>query len=118
MILGMFFSPRWRALATASDMIRLAFSCLSKGATSSWLCVRRGVLFSEGELDEDEEEDDDDEDDDDEEEEEEEDELLFITGLRARTWLAGPLVFFRGFKITRKKKSAKVDVSISKTYYR
>ncbi|TNN33384.1 hypothetical protein EYF80_056450 [Liparis tanakae] len=85
--LGMFFSPRCRALAIASDIIRLAFSCLSCVANSICCCVLRGVLFvSDEELDEDG----------DDEEEEEDDELLFTGGLRTRTWLLGPLAFFRG----------------------
>lgn len=84
--LGMFFSPRCLALAIASDIILFAFSCLSCIFDSIWWCVLRCVLFSEEELDEDE----------DDEEEEEDDELLFIGGLRTRTWLPGPLAFFRG----------------------
>lgn len=70
----------------ASEIILLAFSCLSSRVDSIWWCVLRGVLFSDEELDEDE----------DDEEEEEDDELLFIGGLRTRTWLPGPLAFFRG----------------------
>ena len=84
--LGMFFSPRCRALAIASDIILLAFSCLSGVPNSIWASVLRDVLFSDEELDEDEDD-----------EEEEDDELLFIGGLRTRTWLPGPLAFFRGW---------------------
>lgn len=91
--LGIFFSPRCRALAIASDIILLAFSCLSCIIDSIWWCVLRGVLFSDEELDEDE----------DDEEEEEDDELLFIGGLRTRTWLPGPLAFFRGWGKREKK---------------
>lgn len=93
MTLGMFFSPRCRALAMASDIILLAFSCLSCMFGSIWWCVLRGVLFSDEELDED----------DDDEEEEEDDELLFIGGLRTRTWLPGPLAFFRGWGKQRER---------------
>lgn len=91
--LGMFFSPRCRAFAIASDIILLAFSCFSSWVDSIWWCVLREVLFSDEELDEDE----------DDEEEEEDDELLFIGGLRTRTWLPGPLVFFRGLREKKKK---------------
>lgn len=83
---GMFFSPRCWAFAMASDIILLAFSCLSCRVDSIWWCVLRGVLFSDEELDDDEDDD----------EEDEDDELLFIGGLRTRIWLPGPLVFFRG----------------------
>lgn len=95
MTLGMFFSPRWRAFAIASDIILLAFSCFSKCIDSIWWCVLREVLFSDEELDEDE----------DDEEEEEDDELLFIGGLRTRTWLPGPLVFFRGWRERKKNQN-------------
>lgn len=95
MTLGMFFSPRCRALAIASDIILLAFSCLSWIFVSIWWCVLRGVLFSDEELDEDE----------DDEEEEEDDELLFTGGLRTRTWLLGPLAFFRGWKKKTRRES-------------
>lgn len=88
---GMFFSPRCRALAIASDIIRLAFSCFSCRGDSIWWCVLRGTLFSDEELEEDE-----DEEEEEEEEEEEDEELLFTGGLRTRTWLLGPLGFFRG----------------------
>jgi len=90
---GMFFSPRWRALAMASEMIRLAFSCLS--STASISCGGGGggggslrwVLFSDEELEDDDEDDEDDE---------EEDELLFIGGLTTWWWLLGPFAFLRG----------------------
>lgn len=84
---GIFFSPRCLAFAIASDIILLAFSCLSCEVESIWCCVLLATLFSDEELDDDEDE---------EEEEEEDDELLFIGGLRTRTWLLGPLAFFRG----------------------
>lgn len=91
----MFFSPRCRALAIASDIILLAFSCLS---SIGW-CVRRCAFFSDEELDDDE--------DDDDEEEEEQDELLFIGGLTTRTWPPGPLAFFRGWR--RREKDNEMD---------
>ena len=100
---GMFFSPRCRALAMASEMMRLAFSCLSSVASISCCCSSaacwddegggggadplRWLLFSDGELEDDDEEDDDDE---------EEDELLFSGGLTTCWWLLGPFAFLRG----------------------
>lgn len=93
--LGMFFSPRCRAFAIASDIILFAFSCLSCKSGSIWWCVRRGVFFSEEELEDDE--------DDEEEDDEDDDELLFIGGLRTRTWPLGPFAFFRGYGIGLKE---------------
>ena len=101
---GMFFSPRCRALAMASEMMRLAFSCLSSVASISCCCSSaacwdewgggggradplRWLFFSDEEL---EDEDEDDEDD------EEEDELLFSGGLTTCWLLLGPLAFLRG----------------------
>lgn len=89
---GMFFSPRCRALAIASDIILFAFSCLSSRVDSICWGVLRGTLFSDEELDDEED------DDEDEEEEDEDDELLFTGGLRTHTWLPGPLMFFRGWE--------------------
>lgn len=87
---GMFFSPRCRAFAIASDIILLAFSCLSCKSGSIGWCVLRGVFFSKEELE------DDDDDEEEEEEDDDDDELLFIGGLRTRTWPLGPFAFFRG----------------------
>lgn len=87
---GMFFSPLCRALAIASDIILLAFSCFSCTVDSIWWCFLLGTLFSDEELEEDEDEEEDDE------EEEEDEGLLFTVGLRTRTWQLEPLGFFRG----------------------
>lgn len=97
---GMFFSPRSRALAMASEMMRLAFCCLSSSEDTSICCSRLGTRFSE----EDECEDEDEEDEEEEEEEEEDEELLFIGGLSSRAWLLEPLVFFGGLRGGRKGK--------------
>lgn len=113
---GMFFSPRSRALAMASEMMRLAFCCLSSSDDASICCGRLETRFSEDDECEDEDEEDEEED---EEEEEEEEELLFIGGLSSRAWLLEPLVFFGGFR--RKKEERRLSecafTSILKTQH-
>lgn len=99
---GMFVSPRSRALAMASEMMRLAFCCFSSSDGASICCSRLGTRFSEEDECEDEDEDDEDEE---EEEEEEDEELLFICGLSSRAWLLEPLVFFGGLKEKEEEKN-------------
>ncbi|GAA6096268.1 uncharacterized [Tachysurus ichikawai] len=103
---GMFFSPRSRALAMASEMMRLAFCCLSSSDETSICCNRLGTRFSEEDECEDEDEEDEDEEEDDEE-------LLFIGGLSSRAWLLEPLVFFGGFGRRKKDTEDAVKIFIS-----
>lgn len=97
---GIFFSPLSLALAMASEMIRLAFCCLSseRGDSICCCCSLLCTRFSDTDVYEDDDE---------------EEELLFTGGLSTRTWLLGPLVFLGGYE---KGKSKDVTIKISTVY--
>lgn len=99
---GIFFSPLSRALAMASEIIRLAFSCLSseRGDSICCCCCRFFTRFSDTDAYEGDEE--------------EEEELLFTGGLSTRTWLLGPLVFLGGYD--KKEKERSYHQNIIKVY--